>query len=174
MSIDFDRRRAFSLIEVLVYMAVSSIALLLVFDFYARTSRDIKKLSVDCENNIRAELALDLMRRDLISASIKPSDWDMEIPVFRKFFLKKEEARFLDICWQVRNKKLERIEGVYDYFLKKWIEKKRGFASYNAKKLNVDVKVDSFLNLVRGVSFEYFDLDDNVFDGFVELKNRGL
>ncbi len=116
--------KAFTLIELLIYIASFSFLAVVAFGFLIQTQQKISSKVFQSEQIIRNSIALDLLKRDLISASLDKSDWDLPNCVFRKIFLsKKGLPRAVCVGWQVADDGLLRLEGTYDFILHKWVRK---------------------------------------------------
>ena len=167
--------QAFSLIEVLVYLAISTMLFLFVFDFLSKTQSGVEKVNKNAETNVRAILAIDLLRRDFMCAGMRLADWDLKNKVFRKsILLNNSEIETKDICWHIKNKKLIRIEGVYNYVLQTWKKKIQSVAAYKAKEFDVEVNIDKTFNVVSSVNLNYKDLEVEKFYQVIKLRNRFL
>ncbi len=117
-------KKAFTLIELLIYMAAFAFFAILVFGFLIKTQQKIFSFSSQNEKLIRMNLALDLLKRDLLCASCSKSDWDIQNFVFKKTVLNKE-GEVCPICvgWNFDSDFVSRIEGEYDFVAQKWKSK---------------------------------------------------
>ena len=88
MSIKF--KKAFALLEFTIYSGIFSFFVLLIFDFFSREQRHLLLMSKQNEKIVRNLLAMDLLKRDLLSASSYVEDWDENDFVFRKMTLNKK------------------------------------------------------------------------------------
>ena len=80
------------------------------------------------------------MRRDLQCASNNQLDWDTENFVLKRISLNcKGEVEPIDIGWQVRDKGLFRISGVYDFINKKWISRSYSFLGDQIKSIKLNL-----------------------------------
>ena len=179
----FDRRKrlqAFTLVEVLVYVAAVSMFVLLVFDFLYAIQKRVDFWGKGCSSRVQFELAVDILRRDLMSASMNLDDWDLSLNVFKKRTLDKSGSCISrDVCWFVRKSRLIRREGGYNYCLKKWKGKVDSTVAYNVDGLKIDVTLDKRNSAIKGVCFKVSKStatsSKNNFDTeYLLLRNRFL
>jgi type II secretory pathway component PulJ len=117
-------KKAFTLIELLIYMFAFAFFAVLAFGFLLRTQQKIFYFSNQNEKLIRANLALDLLKRDLLCASFSKSDWDLQGCIFKKTVLNKDGVACpISIGWNFDSDSVSRIEGEYDFVNKKWRNK---------------------------------------------------
>jgi len=114
------KHRAFTLIELVIYMAIFSSLGLLVFswhsmigDFFVTQSR-LERIIIE------RDVALDVIRRDTMCASRSPGLWDEGAAVFMKEMINGESHA---VGYTVRENTLYRCNGVYDFTAKHWIRK---------------------------------------------------
>jgi len=114
------KHRAFTLVELVVYMTIFSSLGLLVFswhsmvgDFFVIQSRVDRMIT-------ERDVALDVIRRDIMCASRSPGLWDEGASVFIKEIINGESHA---VGYVVRENALYRNNGVYDFAAKRWIRK---------------------------------------------------
>ena len=109
-------KKAFTLIEFSIYLVLLSMLTLTIFGFLSHVYNNVFEENKRHENHIQILTALDVLRRDMWSASSELKCWDINSFVFRQFKITKRktvEAR--DIGWELKDKKLRRLYGSYDY-----------------------------------------------------------
>lgn len=162
-------KKAFTLIELSTYLAVFSFFIFLVFSFFRQTQNAIFLNLKDKEKIVRNFIAIDLLKRDLICASSNKCDWDLKNFVFKKNYLdKKNEKKSICIGWKAENKNgLSRIEGQYDFILKKWGHKIISPVNKQIKNFNFDFKSDKCNQSIDSIEFNFSDENKEI----VFLKN---
>ena len=161
--------KAFTLIELLIYIASFSFLAVVAFGFLIQTQQQISSKVFQTEQLIRNSIALDLIKRDLMSASLDKSDWDKQNYVFRKIFLsKKGLPRAVCVGWQVNDDGLSRLEGIYDFILHKWVRKVVSRVNQNIKNLSIKLNESFCGKYIEQVEVK---IDDEVVHT-VCLRNR--
>ncbi len=159
---------AFTLIELLIYLVSFSFFAILAFGFLVQTQRKIFADATKNEKIVRQAIAIDLLKRDFVCASADKSDWDPQNFVFRKTVLNKNGFSFpICVSWQTTKDGLLRIEGDYNFVLKKWIRK-------IVSKVNNDFVPLRFV-LKKSMDKQRFDCVELNYAGVREtifLKNR--
>lgn len=117
---------AFTLIELLVYTALFSFFTIIVAGFGHIVFTIIKQQSVMTARALHNAVALDLLRRDVMSASMEKSAWDSSAFVFKKESVDTQGALSV-VCvgWECTLLKnvqagVRRSEGVYDFVQRRW------------------------------------------------------
>ncbi|MBD3231185.1 hypothetical protein GF322_00830 [Candidatus Dependentiae bacterium] len=152
------KKIAFTLIEFSIYLSLFSIFCLLTFNFLITINRNIFFSISKNEKFIRKNVAFDLLRRDLMCASAKLSDWDQNKLIFRKNILnKKGKIESFCIGWEILKGDLIRIDGEYDFITKNWIKRNLSKAFANLKNLNFTLKLNRTLRFVKSVEVEVQD-----------------
>ena len=144
-------RQAFTLIEVVIYLALL-LFMILIFSNFIKNVREFYSLSSKTTNNIlRHNLFVDVIRRDLMGASSKNLDWNESKFVFKKFFLDESGLEnIVCIGYEVRKNSLFRIEGRYDFLSSKWHKRISSLIAPDFESLNVVLKKNkdpSFANV---------------------------
>lgn len=111
---------AFTLIELLIYLALLTCLSLLAFSFAARTYRFMLERTRVHNLFVRSIIAQDLIRRDLQLASLSPADWDVAHNIFKQLTLD-DNGKPIErwVGYEVSGKGLARREGFYTR-LKGW------------------------------------------------------
>ncbi|MCK4651006.1 prepilin-type N-terminal cleavage/methylation domain-containing protein [Candidatus Babeliales bacterium] len=166
--------KAFSLIELLIYLLIFSFLSLAIFSFFTSTQKYLVFSNSKNEKVIRANITLDLFKRDLICASRNFFDWSFDENkdvVFKKIMLdKKRNENEVCVGWKFNDDGAVRIEGDYDFKNKKWKHKNVSRANYNMNKINIDLKFDKNRRFVEMVELKF----EGQAKHFICLRNRGL
>ena len=143
------KNNGFSLVEFTVYLALFSFISMLFLGVASRAQLKFMSVSSEQENLHGQNMALDLLRRDLMSASQNANDWDLQScsaqqpdfnhsgfnhsgseesiikqPVFRKITLTdKNLPQTADVSWFIGNQGLTRAQGEYDFVKHEWVHK---------------------------------------------------
>lgn len=155
---------AFTLIELVIYLAIFSMFSLLIFGY---VSTFYKKVFIDFKENkkiIRNSIVFDLLKRDLACASESCNYWNEKDFVFRKNHI---DGQFTDISWQMRKDGIYRLLGKYDFIKKKWIKKNVAKLDFYFYKFSFFLNKDGAGRFISSVKI--------FFDGkeiFVRLRNR--
>ncbi|MCF7800045.1 type II secretion system GspH family protein [Candidatus Babeliales bacterium] len=150
-------KKAFSLIELLLYIASVSVFSLLILNYFSSVQN---KLIIDSKKDdliIQNSIVLDLLRRDLYSASWDLNDWDEQNFVFRKKLLD-GSGKFYMTCigFSFDKNGTKRIEGEYNFVTHKWLKKTSSIINYNF--INCELKLDKQKNRLVEI--------------FIKLKNN--
>ncbi len=109
-----NARRAFTLIELMIYLALLATLSLFVFSFSARTYRFIIDGTRAQQVFVRSVVTGDLIRRDLQIASPWPADWCVTKNIFKQLTMNASGNPIeLWVGYEVDDKGLKRREGVY-------------------------------------------------------------
>ncbi len=118
------RYNGFSLLEFVVYLGLISFMAVLFLGVVSRTQFRFMKNLHKHEVLLRQVLAIDLLRRDLMSASMLNSDWDVCNGVFKKMTLTKTgQPQSACVCWFIGKTGLSRVQGQYDFCRHEWESK---------------------------------------------------
>ncbi|HBS48145.1 TPA: hypothetical protein DEO28_03615 [Candidatus Dependentiae bacterium] len=168
-------KKAFTLIEILIYLQLSVFIFLIVFNLLFFFCKNLDILQSLLDQKISQQLAVDLIFRDCLSASQYPSEWDFENKVFRKKFLdEKLNLSFKDLGFDIKDKKLIKYEGMYDFSTQKWVDKSSNTLSYNVKNFSFIPIIASEQKNILGlkVVLEFEKRGEHIF--YVSLQNRIL
>ena len=156
-------KNAFTIIELIIYMGIFSFFSLIAFGFLTKAQKSIISQIGENEKLIKNTIALDLLKRDLLSASNKVDDWDFQNLVFNKNYLDgKGNPCSICVGWKNDKDGLSRITGNYDFKLHKW--NKRVVSRVNNLITNFDLKIQKNKDgFVQGV--ELFIADNFEFVG---------
>jgi len=115
----------FSLVEFLIYTVLFSFIAVLFFGVASRAQFKFTTTTCAQENLLRQVIAIDLLRRDLMSASSIFSDWDVQQnTVFKKMTLTlKNRPQSACVCWFITARGLMRSQGEYDFAKHEWINR---------------------------------------------------
>jgi len=118
------KKRAFTLVELLVYLFLFSVLALTVFRS-ARSLHDDFICSEDPnERIVRLLLPIDIFERDVMTARCQQESWDEENMVFVKEGQDRQGGlQATCVGWQVSDNKLWRLEGDYDFIHSRWNKK---------------------------------------------------
>ena len=112
--INYKNKSAFTLIELLIYLALLTCLSLLTFSFSARTYRFMLERTRAHNLFIRSIISEDLIRRDLQLASLCPADWDAANRVFKQLTMDSNGIPIERwVGYEVTGKGLHRREGFY-------------------------------------------------------------
>ena len=157
------KSRAFTLIELLVYLTLFSFFTLLSFGFLNEINIKVFLSIKKNEKIVRTNIALDLLRRDLMCASSNIHDWDQSYwgqqeLIFRKKVLNKNgEKESRCISWKIIKGNLTRIDGEYDFVTRKWVKRNFSKVGGDFEKLTFNLHCDKQSRLVDRVDFELLD-----------------
>jgi type II secretory pathway component PulJ len=130
------RVNGFSLLEFVVYLTIFSFVAVLFLGVISRTQFKFMKNLHEQEVLLRQVLAVDLLRRDLMSASILVSDWDVQMGIFKKMTLTKTgHPQCVCVCWYIGKTGLTRVQGQYDFGRSEWSGKSSSLVSRSINQL---------------------------------------
>jgi type II secretory pathway pseudopilin PulG len=120
-----NKPAGFSLVEFLVYLVLFSFISVLFLGVASRAQLRFTKTSASQENLLRQVIAIDLLRRDLMSASSIVTDWDvLQNNVFKKMTLTdKNRPQSVCVSWFILPRGLMRAQGEYDFAKHEWINR---------------------------------------------------
>lgn len=154
--------KGFSLIECTIYLALFSFISVLFLGVASRAQLKFMNVSFEQENLHRQTIALDLLRRDLMSASQYSADWDLrqydsqnyvtkqtvwQQSVFKKLTLNsKNSPQTVDVSWFIGNQGLMRAQGEYDFVKHEWINRTSCIVCKSIKEINFILQKSSDQN----------------------------
>ncbi len=102
--------------------------LVLLTTILLRTSLQTKVFSDFLGRNtnliLREHLLVDVLTRDLQSASCEFRDWDFSNKIFKKKWLNERgEEKTLAVSFPIRNNRILRCSGKYDFMRRRWLKK---------------------------------------------------
>lgn len=116
--------KGFTLVELVVYLTLASGLSLMVFGFLSSMMGIVGQQSKKSAQALAHALALDMVRKDVMGASMALPDWDSENNVMKKEQLtSRGSATSTWVGWLTKNRALYRLEGSYDNTGKRWINK---------------------------------------------------
>jgi len=149
-------RPAFTLIEVLVYGALLSIFAVLMFGFVGSMRQQIEQVRMVGAHELTTALALDLMRRDLVSADMQRSIWDPAAGVSTKSVLdEKGRVTQLSVGWQCVKNGIKRYEGNYDFTQRKWLKRATSFYGCSLSDMKFELRLSHDRQYVEQVVIIY-------------------
>lgn len=170
--------KAFTLIELTIYMALFSILITTFFIFFNQIQRNLLRRAKENDKFIKSCLTLDLLKRDLSSADPNILNWDLANLVFTKSTLNLNNEKITkNISWEViRNKtlsinKLRRIEGIFDFKTRKWNKRIVSLVYSNAKELKYKLFLGNDHKFVESVDI-FLELEGKIFQEKIFLQNR--
>lgn len=137
--------KAFSLLELLVYLSLTSLLTLLICSFITTSLTLQNSTFLKLRQNLNNYFLTELILKDLSYASNKILDWDSSNFVFKILAINsKNEFQKIDIGWKGKGGTVLRKEGQYDFTKKKWIERKSSIAAKKSliNKLNTIISSD--------------------------------
>jgi hypothetical protein len=141
------KNKGFSLIECTIYLALFSFISILFLGVASRAQLKFMSVSLAQENLHRETLAVDLLRRDLMSAGQCFSDWDLQPSVLKQSVFKQMVVKKLTlsiknlpqnvaVSWFIGNQGLMRAQGEYDFVKHEWIQKTSCLVCKSIKEIN--------------------------------------
>ena len=116
---------AFTLLELLIFIVLSSMSVFLVLQCVTRIQKRNSTLTNKYVQHRTMILALDVLRRDIWHASYRMNEWCDEQNVFRRYHLNaKKELVHIDVGWYVKKGFLVRAQGNYNFVHKAWKSKR--------------------------------------------------
>lgn len=145
-------KRGFTIIELLIYMVAFSGFTILLFSFLITTHKNIFKEFCKNEKIIKNSTALELLERDLISASTNIVNWDVKNFVFNQQIMDKNgNAVNCSVGWKSGVIGLKRFEGEYNFLLKKWNKKITSVVANYIVGFNLELIVNKKTKLIDSV-----------------------
>jgi hypothetical protein len=169
-------QKSFTLVELLVYIAVTSIFIPMLFSTFSRTlCENIKNKSFHTKV-IRNSLVMDLVRRDLMSASLGSNDWDTRRCIFKKKFIEGVGTPSESwIGWSGREGVgLVRLRGEYSKNSRCWIKKETQTFGCSIKDLSISISSQDARGNILAVSVCYLFFDSEHKEDRISLRNRVL
>lgn len=109
------RRAGSTLVELLVYLALFGFAAYVFISSNTVLQSWYAWATTRAHSQLAQELAMDVLMRDLASASHKKDDWDMKKGVFKRQILDQRGVPIAyDVCYTCSGEGLLRVQGVYD------------------------------------------------------------
>ena len=152
-------RQAFTLLELMIFLALSSISIVLIMQFVSRVQKDSITINRKQNNHMRMLIALDVVRRDIWHASSDEKEWNDENGTFRRYNINNnKELIHVDVCWFIKKGNLVRMQGNYNYANKIWRKKRAGVVAHNVESFNMKKRIgkESYVKNV-GVSYSLID-----------------
>ena len=164
--------RGFLLIDALVYIALCAILGLILFRFMTNVHKSCVKSYRASSRVIALALPLDVLRRDMLSASRHANEWDEEGMVFDRYLVGVSgQLTRRAIGWLVSHEILWRVEGEYDFKTRVWIKKSKALLCKHVKSATWKLMLDKTGEAIEGVEIELVH-DGGVKRAFVRLRAK--
>jgi len=155
-------KNAFALLELLLYCACSLVLIGGIFTFFASTQNMLAQQIRFRENTVRMCVVLDMLKRDVMSASYTPHDWSqIDKNTQGAILFKKErvdqagQQAFVCVSWQAVPDGVKRVWCDYDLVTKKWVKKQTDYFPCSMTKLVFRKKHNARNTRVIGVYINY-------------------
>lgn len=167
----FNKSGAFTLIELLIYLALFSFFAVLFFGFFLNVRQNLESAKKRNLEAIRVQVIFDLLKRDLLCASSAPSDWDFNQNVFKKNILNKNgDPAQICVGYVTDKKGVCRKEGFYDFKNNRWIQASYAHVGCEISDLKITERFGAD-SCVSGVNIEVL-VNKRKISVFVCLRNR--
>ncbi len=168
------RENAYSLFELIIYLSLFSFIAMLFLGVISRTQLRLMKSAYKQEILLRQVLAIDLLRRDLISASTLSPEWVEQEGIFKKITLtSKNQQQEVSVCWFISKNGLMRAQGKYNFAKHEWNSKSECLVCKTIKQINFILVKSDLEGFCFGVWVLYkgegFDQEKRA---FVRFRNR--
>ncbi len=150
------RAPAQTLLEIMLYCALLSMLILYVFRFYTMVHNFVIQEGAAYDVVCRQAIAIDLMRREILSASSKPAEWDDKKNVFKKTYLDvKGNWTSISVGYTILKNRLYRIEGNYNFVQSLWVQKRSCCIGAGFEKIDWQLLRNELTNSIRGITVSY-------------------
>ena len=169
-------KKAFTLIELLIYILLSTFIILIMFTFLNMQLKNVILFNKKTNDVLKKEIVLDFLKRDIQTASCNLCDWNKNNFIFKKYYSDAlGNLKSKDISWKYLplKKGFNREEGVYNFITKKWIKKIVNFIGAEFLKCKIGI-LEIINNNVTSVYVEYKSSNGNNNRFIIKLKNRYL
>jgi type II secretory pathway component PulJ len=154
-------KAGFSLLELVSYIMLASFFSLLLFRFSVNNLSSCALLKQKCALIASQLFIKDLLMRDIMQASPEKKDW--QIAQNSCIFQTSEQS----IGWQIKNNKLYRIIGAYNFQKGTWRKKSKMLIANNISELKCEpIMID---DQMQGI---HIAIADQLFDAY--LFNRSI
>ena len=174
-------KTAFTLLELVVYSVLFSVLTLLIAGFCSFIFISLRQYNHRVTMTTKNMLALDALRRDVMSACFEPAQWDAQRCVFVKEYLdRRGHAQKQCVGWDcVRlsndTPALRRSVGEYDFKNHQWLRRVSHTVGCWLHDLSMHLEVDKKTAAVQRVHITYRDQSANALaTDVVALRNRVL
>lgn len=123
----------FFLVELLVYISLSSLFFVLLFQLTSYKHNNNKSLINVNSHRASASMALDLLTNDLRQSTSNPFYWRVRS---NNTLIWRHDQN--DIGWAQEGNKLYRIDGIYNSKTNTWVKKTKSLALLNVKRFHVE------------------------------------
>jgi type II secretory pathway pseudopilin PulG len=157
------KKRAFTIFELIVYMAIFSLFSGLSFGYLSKIYKKVFFQIKEDQTFIRNNILLDTLKRDLFVAKKDLAYWDEKMFTFRT---KNIFNKTTDISWQFRKDGVFRLIGLYDFNKKIWLKKNVARFDFNQQAFSYSIiKNNNKVELINILLNEKQNF-------FVKLKNE--
>lgn len=140
-----EKKEAFLLVELVIYLSLVSILSLTLFSFFSSVEQYSNFVCYFSDKLIRQELLFDLVSRDMLSASNKIYDWDKKNLIFKQYIINQNgDTKSLCVGFDFKNNKINRVEGIYDFQKRLWQNKKTSLAWVGTIDMQWKLEKDQF------------------------------
>ncbi len=172
---------AFTLLELVVYGALFSVLTLLVAGFCSFIFISVRQHHHRATMTTKNMLALDALRRDVMSACCEPAHWDAKQCVFVKEYIDRQgHTQKQCVGWDCvtlsnNTPALRRSVGEYDFKNHQWLRRTSHTVGCWLHDLTMQLEVDKKSAAVLRVHSVYRDQSSNTLaTDVVALRNRVL
>jgi type II secretory pathway component PulJ len=171
------KKNAFSLLELMIYLGLGLLFSTILFSCFTTFQIYFTQQTIFYDKTIRTLLALDLVKRDLMSASTRAEDWSPSGIFAKETLNQKNNEQTLSVYWSIKKNRLQRIEGAYNHVQKKWSKKKTSFLGGFVSNFSLTPVTDTQDSTrIIGVTLRYqlrtnraSHLDDET---YIQLRSR--
>ncbi len=147
---------SFTLVEVTIYLALSSVLVCLALSLLNQTSLSIAQRTTKYEEIVRIAIFIDLLKRDLAQASMMPADWVAQEATFKQEFLDQRGQRMSQwVHWSVGTDGLIRSYGLYEPVKKEWLGYQTDFFGCGVTAISFKPTINHDTGCVESVTVIY-------------------
>jgi type II secretory pathway component PulJ len=168
-------KAAFTLIELMLYTVLVSVVALAIGGFCSTTYISLRRMHCPVMQELEAELVIDTIAHDVMSASYDESAWDVHNFVMTDQRLDAEYVP-MRVCvgWDMTtltngNPAVRRSEGVYNFRTGEWIKRSVSIIGCPFKKLSVTLTVNNDYHITHA-RIRYGDRERSVKIGSREAR----
>ncbi|QQR49300.1 hypothetical protein IPF37_00435 [bacterium] len=148
--------KSFTLVEVTIYLALSSVLTCLALSLLNQTSLSFTQRSTKYEEVVRTVIFIDLLKRDLAQASMLATDWVSPQTTFKQEFLDQRGQRMSQwVHWSVGTDGLIRSYGLYEPVKKEWLGYQTDFFGCGVTAISFKPTINHDTGCVESVTVIY-------------------